>query len=131
MGFAAFGKHPLNIFPIIIGTLLGFFVLRAIYSPFTLLNPTTNPYGAYYSSINIHVFISGIFFATCLAPISKEYGWRAGIITGFFHMTIVMLVRSFQGGFNLYNNGFAAGFVGGMLVPIFEAFRKVPKEIEE
>ena len=128
MGFAAFGKHPLNALPIIIGTLIGFFVYRAIDSQFMLLNPTDSAYGAYISSLNIHVFVSGIFFATCLSPISKKYGIVAGIITGFVHVTIVMLVRSFQGGFDLYNNGFAAGFVGGILVPIFEAFQKKPKE---
>lgn len=131
IGFASFGKHPLNALPIIAGTLLGFFVFRSIDSPYTLLNPTTNVEGAYLSSLNIHVFVSGIFFATCLSPISKEYGILAGIVTGFFHMTIVMVARSFQGGFNLYNNGFAAGFVGGILVPIFETFKKKPKVVEK
>jgi len=35
-----------------------------------------------------------------------------------------MIARSFQGGFDLYNNGFAAGFVAGFLVPVFDSFRK-------
>jgi len=128
MGFAAFGKHPLNTLPIIAGTSLAFFIYRAVDSPFTLIHPTDNVDGAYLSSLNIHVMVSGIFFATCLAPISKKYGVLAGIITGFVHVTIVMLVRSFQGGFNLYNNGFAAGLVAGILEPIFRAFAKEPQE---
>ena len=124
IGFAAFGKHPSNTLPIFIGTLMGFFVIRAIDSPFTTLIPTNNPEGAYRSSINIHAYTCAIFFATCLAPISKKYGPVAGIIAGFFHMMIVVLGGNFQGGFNLYNNGWVAGFVAGILVPIFEAFRK-------
>lgn len=128
MGFAAFGKHPLNTLPIIAGTMIAFFIIKTIDSPFLLIHPTDNPEGAYYSAFNIHVYVSAVFFATCLAPISKEYGWKAGIITGLIHMTMVMTARSFQGGFNLYNNGWVAGFVGGILVPIFETFKAKPEE---
>jgi hypothetical protein len=117
MGFAAFGKHPLNALPILAGTLLAFFAIWFIDSRFLLMNSPD-------SALNIHVYISAIFFATCLSPVSKKYGWWAGVITGIIHMTIVMTVRSFQGGFNLYNNGFAAGFVGAIVVPFFESFRK-------
>ena len=131
IGFAAFGKHPLNIMPIIAGTMLAFLIIRAVDSPFTSLTPTDNPEGAYLSVLNIHAYTCAIFFATCLAPISKEYGWKAGIITGFFHMTIVILGGNFQGGFNLYNNGWVAGLVGGILVPIFAAFKKEPKELKK
>ena len=127
IGFAAFGKHPANTLPIFAGTMIGFFVIKTIDSPFTTLIPSNNPYGAYRSSINIHAYTCAIFFATCLAPISKKYGWVAGIIAGFFHMMIVVLGGNFQGGFNLYNNGWVAGFVAGILVPIFEALKRDPK----
>ena len=131
IGFAAFGKHPLNTLPIFAGTMLGFFVIRAIDSPFTTLIPSNNPYGAYLSSINIHAYTCAILFATCLAPISKKYGWHAGVIAGFFHMTIVVIGGNFQGGFNLYNNGWVAGFVAGILVPIFEAFKREPEKLKQ
>jgi len=52
---------------------------------------------AYHSALNIHVYVSAVFFATCLAPISREYGWKAG-------------------------------FVAGMLVPIFDVFFRKHKE---
>jgi len=128
IGFAAFGKHPVNALPIMAGAMIAFLIIRAIDSPFTSLIPTNHPDGPYLSPLNIHAYTCAILFATCLAPISKEYGWKAGIITGFFHMTIIILGGNFQGGFNLYNNGWVAGLVGGTLVPIFHTFRRDPKK---
>lgn len=124
IGFAAFGKHPRNTIPIMVGTLIGLTIIVLINSNQTLLNADNSPNG---SLINMQVLVSGVFFATCLAPLSKEYGIIQGIIAGIVHMLIVMIARSFQGGFDLYNNGFAAGFVAGILVPIFETFRKDDK----
>jgi len=122
IGFGAFGKHPLNILPIFAGTVLGFFVISMIDSPFTNLLPSDNPYGAYRSSISIHAYTGAILFATTLAPISKKFGWIAGIIAGFYHMMIVVIGGNFQGGFNLYNNGWMGGFVVATTMPIFAAF---------
>ena len=131
MGFSAFGKHPLNIMPILIGTGIAFVAIYLIDSPYLLINPTGDPDGAYLSTLNIHVYVSAVFFATCLAPISREYGWKAGVITGLVHMTMVMTARSFQGGFNLYNNGWVAGFIGGIMVPIYDVFFRKYKEARQ
>ena len=38
-------------------------------------------------------------------------------------MIVLPMAMNFQGGFDLYNNGFAAGFVAAVLVPIFEIFQ--------
>jgi len=122
IGFGAFGKHPLNILPIFAGTILGFLVISMIDSPFTNLLPSDNPYGAYRSSISIHAYTGAILFATTLAPISKKFGWIAGIIAGFYHMMIVVIGGNFQGGFNLYNNGWMGGFVVATTMPVFAAF---------
>jgi len=124
IGFGAFGKHPLNILPIFAGTVIGFIVISMIDSPFTTLLPTDNPYGAYRSSISIHAYTGAILFATTLAPISKAFGWKAGVIAGFYHMMIVVIGGNFQGGFNLYNNGWMGGFVVATTMPIFAAFSK-------
>ena len=122
IGFGAFGKHPLNTLPIFAGTLIGFFVISMVDSPFTTLLPSDNPYGAYRSSISIHAYTGAILFATTLAPLSKKFGWKAGVIAGFYHMMIVVIGGNFQGGFNLYNNGWMGGFVVATTMPIFEAF---------
>ena len=102
MGFGAYGKHPVNSVPVIIGAVIGVAL--------------TN-----YSFQSVGVVIS-IFFVTALAPVSGKYGPIAGIIAGLIHVVIAPLAFTFQGGFDLYNNGFTAGFVAAFLVPIFQIF---------
>lgn len=68
--------------------------------------------------------IIGILFSAGVAPIAGRYGIVAGIIAGMLHIAILPLCRSFQGGYDLYNNGFCAGFVACILIAIIEAFKK-------
>lgn len=105
-GFGAFGKHPFNVTPIIIGALLS-----------TFLNIWT---------INSPQMILSCLFSTALAPIAGQYGWPYGIVAGFLHVCTVMNTSYLHGGLNLYNNGLAAGLVAILLVPIINAFRKEP-----
>lgn len=104
VGFSAFGKHPKNSIPILLGVFLG--GLLKIWE----LNSTT-------------VIIAGLF-GTTLAPIAGEYGTLIGILTGFLHLSVVMNVGKIHGGINLYNNGFSGGIVASILVPIIDAFKK-------
>ena len=62
-------------------------------------------------------------FGTSLAPVAGSFGWLAGILTGFIHLSVVMNVGYLHGGINLYNNGFSAGFVAAVLVPLFNAIQ--------
>lgn len=98
-GFGIFGKHIKNVIPIFIGTLI------AIYFR-----------GDGFTASAMVV----VLFSTNLAPISGAYGILAGIVAGFLHMSIVSNVGILHGGVNLYNNGFAGGFVAATLVPICE-----------
>jgi hypothetical protein len=66
-----------------------------------------------------------ILLVTCLAPIAGKYGWKWGIIAGILHLHIAMHVVEFSGGFNLYNNGLAGGFVVMFLLPIITTFEKL------
>lgn len=104
MGFSAFGKHPKNTIPILLGVYMA--TLTKLWEP----NSTT-------------VIIAGLF-GTTLAPIPGTYGWGVGILTGFLHLSVVMNVGYLHGGINLYNNGFAGGIVAGVLTPIMDAFTK-------
>lgn len=104
VGFGAFGKHPKNIFPIFLGVLLG--ALTKIWG------------------INDPAIQLAALFGTALAPIAGEFGWSFGVIAAFIHSSVVLNVGVLHGGLNLYNNGFAAGIVAAILVPIIEAFRK-------
>ena len=98
VGFAAFGKHPKNSIPVVLGA-----ILAVALTPMEL---TLGP-------------ILAIFFVTGLAPLAGQYGFFAGVLAGFVHLLITPLALSFQGGFDLYNNGFAAGFVAAVLSSLF------------
>ncbi len=103
LGFSAFGKHPLNSIPVIIGAILAI--------ELTPLEWTIGP-------------TLSVLFVTGLAPIAGQFGIVPGIMAGFIHLLIAPMALDFQGGFDLYNNGFAAGFVAAVLVPVFNAFFK-------
>jgi hypothetical protein len=102
-GFAAFGKHILNILPIMAGVFLG-----------TLLKPL----GAADPSLQL-----AALFATNLAPIAGHFGWHWGIVAGFIHASAALTVGPVHAGLNLYNNGFAAGIVASVLAPVIIAIR--------
>ena len=68
-----------------------------------------------------------IIFVTGLAPIAGRFGVGAGIIAGFLHFLIVSQTLDFQGGFDLYNNGFAAGFVAAITSSLFEILSREVK----
>lgn len=102
-GFSAFGKHPKNILPILIGV-----YLSTIAKPLNANDPS---------------MLLTALFGTNLAPIAGKYGIFWGGITGFIHSSVVISVASGHGGLNLYNNGFAAGIVAATLLPIIKTFK--------
>ncbi len=104
MGFGAFGKHWKNCLPVMLGAVLMAFV-----------NPAPP---------NEAANIVPILFCTGLAPIAGQFGWRWGIVAGMTHMAVHNHINLITGGLNLYNNGFSAGFVALVLVPLILAFRK-------
>ncbi|MDD4781360.1 MAG: DUF1576 domain-containing protein [Tissierellia bacterium] len=103
-GFSAFGKHPKNSIPIMIGVTIA--SLMNIWD----INSTT-------------VLIAGLFGST-LAPIAGKFGILAGIVAGFLHLALVKNIGFLHGGVNLYNNGFSGGIIAAILVPLMEAFKK-------
>ena len=62
-------------------------------------------------------------FGTTLAPIAGRFGWHWGIVAGFIHASAVQTVGQLHAGLNLYNNGFAAGIVASVLVPVIIAIQ--------
>lgn len=103
-GFAAFGAHTRNFLPVLAGVFLSTFVTR--------FEPSTP--GIQLAAV----------FAVGLAPIAGQFGNIAGIIAGFLHAAIVMCTSQMYGGLNLYNNGFSAGWVAIIMVPVMESFMK-------
>ena len=104
VGFGSFGKHPKNILPVIIGVMIATVVSKG--------------------DLSSTKAIVTVLFSTTLAPIAGHYGVIAGIIAGFFHMSLVTNVSYLHGGMSLYNNGLTGGLIAAILVPILEAYRK-------
>lgn len=111
MSFGAFGNQVKNTVPVLVGIMIGSYL--------TGVEPTSTS-----------ALIAAIF-GTTLAPVSGYYGPLAGMIAGFVHITLVSHVVVMHGGLNLYNNGFAGGFVAAVLVPIFEIFEGIRQEMKE
>lgn len=103
-GFAGAGLHLKNTSFVMLGAILMCLITK--------------------TNITSTSIIIGILFSAGVAPIVGRYGIVAGIIAGMLHIAILPLCRSFQGGYDLYNNGFCAGFVACILIAIIEAFKK-------
>lgn len=107
-GFSAFGVHVRNYFPVLAGVYISTF--------FTIFSPNT-------PSIQL-----AAIFSAGLSPIAGQFGVVAGIMAGILHASMVVCTTSMYGGLNLYNNGFSAGWVAVILVPVIESFMKHFKE---
>ena len=96
--------HLKNSIPVIVGALISFILVKEV--------------------TNTYLSFSALFFVIGLSPICGKYGIIAGLLAGFMHMMILPICLNFQGGFDLYNNGFAAGFVALTIIPIIENLRR-------
>jgi hypothetical protein len=107
VGFSAFGKHTRNIVPIMIGVFLA-----SMFKDWNAHDPSA---------------VLAALFGTTLAPIAGRFGWRWGIAAGFLHSSVAQSVGHLHGGLVLYNNGFAAGLVAAILVPVIIAMRALAR----
>jgi len=101
-GFAASGKHVRNTVPVLLGS-----TIAANFNYFELTASTNS---------------LAILFSTGLAPISGKFGWKWGVVIGFLHVSVAIFVGRLNGGLNLYNNGFAGGYVALVFVPLIIFF---------
>ncbi len=115
-GFSLFGKNLLNIWPIILGTLLYAKLVRR------------EPFGPY-ASIAL--------LATSLSPVvsyvALDNGWgtpllglAVGMLIGFILPPLSTYTYKIQNGMNLYNMGFACGLMAMMLVPVMSSLGAEP-----
>jgi len=98
VGFAAFGKHVLNILPVMLGVYLGSWAM--VWQP-----SDAGP-------------LLAALFGTTLAPLSGRFGPLVGLAAGVVHLTLVMRTAAWFGGLNLYNNGFAGGLTAMLFVSL-------------
>jgi len=104
VGFSAFGKHPANIVWIMLGVFLA-----SITKDWNAAAPSA---------------VLAALFGTTLAPIAGRFGWHWGLVAGFVHSSVAQTVGQLHGGLVLYNNGFAAGLVAAVLLPVMLALRR-------
>lgn len=103
MGFGAFGTHLKNSWPIVLGVVLSTLIFgKELSSPGPLL---------------------AALFGTTLAPLAGQFGILVGIIAGFIHLVMVLQTGAWQGGMNLYNNGFAGGLTAAIIVAVIQWYR--------
>lgn len=103
VGFAAFGKHPRNVWPVLAGIIIAALVFgRDLAAPGVIL---------------------AALFGTTLAPLAGEFGIVFGVVAGFLHLLIVLRSGAWHAGIGLYNNGFAGGLTATLLVAFIEWYR--------
>ena len=107
-GFSAFGVHARNYLPVLAGVYLSTFL--TVYTP---------------QSPGIQL---AAVFSAGLAPIAGQFGIVPGMVAGFLNAVVVVCTKDLYGGLNLYNNGFGAGWVAIVMVPVTESFMKQFKE---
>jgi hypothetical protein len=100
VGFASFGKHPRNCWPVVAGI-----VAAALFfgHPLDSVGP-----------------ILAVLFGTTLAPLAGEFGVPIGFLAGIVHLVMVMQSGAWHAGMSLYNNGFAGGLTGALFVSVIE-----------
>ena len=104
MGFSAFGKHPRNILPVMVGVALG-------------------AYGVHQTPDMPALQLAGLF-GTTLAPIAGHFGWPFGVLAGFIHSALVLQTGDPVAGLNLYNNGFSGGLIAIVFYPTITAIAR-------
>lgn len=114
--FTSMGQHPKNVWPIIAGYQLLYFVTAF----FCHVNGREVAW-----SVTTQGYINGAAFATGLCPIVGRYGVRAGILAGFICASMCTATSELHGGFVLYNGGLTTGITALILLPILEHY--VPK----
>ena len=111
MGFGAFGTHLKNSWPIVLGVVLSTLLFgRELSSPGPLL---------------------AALFGTTLAPLAGQFGILVGIIAGFIHLIMVLQTGAWQGGMNLYNNGFAGGLTATFIVAVIQWYRSNKEDFSQ
>lgn len=108
IGAASYGLHIKNVLPVWIGCATAILIKKYVGGVMAI-------------DLNVDMgMVAAFFFAACLAPIAGKYGIIWGIVAGFMHICLTPLALTFQGGFDLYNNGFSAGFVAAILSVVCE-----------
>ncbi len=102
MGFALFGKTPLNITPVILGVLLAGKAIGRKPSEYMIIALFGTALGPIVSLVAFEMGLSGLS--------GVAVGVAAGLATGFLLPSLAVAMLHFHQGYNLYNLGMTCGF---------------------
>ncbi len=103
IGFGAFGTHLKNSWPVVAGVIVASLIFG--------------------KSLTSQGVLLAVIFCTTLAPLAGAFGIITGLAAGFIHLVLVHQTGSWQGGMNLYNNGFAGGLTATLIVSVIAWYR--------
>ena len=113
MGFALFGKTPMNILPIVLGVYLAGKLVGKSFSEYLIIALFGTALGPLVSMVTFELGLTG-FYAILV-------GTGAGIATGFILPAIAVSVLHFHQGYSLYNLGLSCGFFALFAAALFRA----------
>lgn len=113
--FSSQGQHPKNVWPVLLGYIIMFFIVAFTKYIFGNDLPWT---------LSTQTYMNGAAFATGLCPIVGCYGRKYGIIAGMMCAVMCASTSAIHGGFMLYNGGFTTGITALILIPCLEYYFK-------
>ncbi len=114
MGFAFFGKNPINILPMILGTWL--------YAKFQRAKMNRYIYTALFASSLAPMVTEMVYLLPFSFPVNLLCAIGIGIFLGFILHPLSVHAASMHMGYNLFNMGFAAGLLAFVMVCIMQSF---------
>lgn len=104
MGFSFFGTSPFNALPIILGVFLASRLARTPFSHYILIAFFGTALGPLLDFLFLEMGLPG--------PLALVAGAAGSLIAGVLFPALAMAMLRLHQGFNLYNIGFTAGFIG-------------------
>ncbi len=103
MGFATFGTNFRNSWSVLAGVTAAALIFG--------------------KDLNSPGIILAVLFSTTLGPLAGQFGIGIGFLAGFLHLVLVSQTGSWQGGMNLYNNGFAGGLTAALIIAVIQWYK--------
>ena len=115
VAFSASGQNIKNVWPVLSGYVLLYFIVAILTKIIGIHLPWT---------LSTQAYLNGAAFATGLCPFTGRYGKRYGAAAGFVSAVLCTATTVMHGGFMLYNGGLVAGLSAMILSPFIDHYSK-------
>lgn len=113
-GFALFGKNPVNVLPMLLGTWL--------YAKFHHTAMSRYIYTALFGSCLAPMVTELVYLLPFSLPVNLGIALAVGIFSGFVLPPLSVHTASMHMGYNLFNMGFAGGLFAFVMVCVLQSF---------